>query len=58
MDGNRIERDVRFLKGYAATMTLVVGGLSLAAFTRPGPSPVGPIQGTTAKFEVLDVELQ
>ena len=56
MDGNRIERDVRFLKGYAATLTLVVGGLSLAAFTRPGPSRVGPIQGTTAKFEVLDVE--
>ena len=56
MDSTRLERDVRLLKGYAAVMTLVVGGLSLAAFRPSGPTQVGAIQGTTAKFDVIDVE--
>ena len=57
MDTNRLERDVRLLKGYAVAMTLLVGVLSLAAFTRAGgPTQVGAIQGTTAKFDVIDVE--
>ena len=56
MDSTRLERDVRLLKGYAAAMTLVVGGLSLAAFRPSGPTQVGAIQGTTAKFDVIDVE--
>ena len=57
MDTTRIERDLRMLKLYAGAMTLVVGVLSLAAFTRStGPTRVGEIQGTKAKFDVIDVE--
>jgi hypothetical protein len=56
MDTTRIERDLRILKAYAGAMTLVVGVLSLAAFTRHGPTQVGEIQGTRAKFDVIDVE--
>ena len=57
MDTNRIERDVRFLKIYAGTMTLIVGVLSMAAFTRgSGVTQVGAIEGTTARFDVIDVE--
>jgi len=56
MDTTRIERDVRILKLYAGAMTLVVGVLSLAAFTRHAPTQVGEIQGTRAKFDVIDVE--
>ncbi len=56
MDTARLERDVRLLKGYALGMTLVVGVLSLAAFTRDGGrTQVGQIRGTTAKFDVIDV---
>lgn len=42
----KLERDVRFLRRYAAASTLVVGVLSLAAFTRQG----------SAKFDVIDVQ--
>ena len=56
MDNTRIERDVRFLKGYALVVTLIVGVLALGAFTRPDGRLVGRIQGTTAKFDVIDVE--
>ena len=57
MDTTRIERDLRMLKLYAGAMTLVVGVLSLAAFTRSSaPTQVGEIQGTKAKFDVIDVE--
>lgn len=57
MDTHRIERDVRFLKVYAGAMTLIVGVLTLAAFTRSSaPTQVGAIQGTTARFDVIDVE--
>jgi hypothetical protein len=57
MDTQRIERDVRFLKLYAGSMTIVVGVLALAAFSRSDtPRQVGAIQGTTARFDVLDVE--
>src|SRR5215217_1739802 len=56
MDTTRIERDLRFLKLYAAAMTLAVGVISVAAFTRQGPSEVGEIRGTEATFDVIDVE--
>ena len=57
MDTKRIERDVRFLKIYAGTMTLIVGVLGLAAFTQGASTrQVGAIRGTTARFDVLDVE--
>ena len=57
MDTTRIERDLRILKAYAGAMTLVVGVLALAAFTRStAPTQVGEIQGTRAKFDVIDVE--
>jgi hypothetical protein len=56
MDTTRIERDLRMLKLYAGAMTLVVGVLSLAAFTRHAPTQVGEIRGTKAKFDVIDVE--
>ena len=56
MDTKRIERDVRFLKLYAGAMTLVVGVMSVAAFTRTAPTNVGEIRGTKAKFDVIDVE--
>jgi hypothetical protein len=57
MDTTRIERDLRFLKLYAGAMTLMVGVLSLAAFTRSAaPTRVGEIHGVKAKFDVIDVE--
>jgi hypothetical protein len=56
MDTKRIERDLRFLKLYAGAMTLVLGVMSVAAFTRHTPTQVGEIQGTKAKFDVIDVE--
>jgi hypothetical protein len=56
MDTARIERDLRLLKGYAVAMTLVVGVMSLAAFTRHGATKVGEIEGTRARFDVIDVE--
>jgi hypothetical protein len=37
-------------------MTLVVGVMSVAAFTRTAPTNVGEIRGTKAKFDVIDVE--
>jgi hypothetical protein len=37
-------------------MTLIVGVLALGAFARPGGRHVGEIQGTRAKFDVIDVE--
>src|SRR5215216_945479 len=57
MDTARIERDLKLLKAYALVMTVVVGVLSLGAFTRGGaPASVGSIQGTRAKFDEIDVE--
>src|SRR5512133_3493305 len=56
MDTKRIERDLRFLKLYAGAMTLVVGVMSVAAFSRSGPTQVGVLQGTKAKFDEIDVE--
>jgi hypothetical protein len=56
MDNTHIERDLRLLKGYAVIMTLVVGVLAVGAFARPGGRQVGEIQGTRAKFDVIDVE--
>jgi hypothetical protein len=44
---DQIERDVRFLKRYAAGTTLLLGVLSVAAFTR---------QGQRTKFDEIDVE--
>src|SRR5262245_33452498 len=55
MDTTRIERELKFLKGYALLMTVVVSIGALAAFKR-GVTQVGAIQGTTAKFDVIDVE--
>lgn len=56
MDTTRIERDVRLLKAYALLMTVIVAILALGAFTRSSASAAGQIQGTRAKFEVIDVE--
>ena len=57
MDTSHIERDLRFLKAYALILTVVVGILSLGAFTRgSAPTSVGPIHGTKAKFDEIDVE--
>lgn len=42
-----IERDVRFLKGYAVVMTMLFGVLGVAAFSRGSGN---------AKFDVIDVE--
>ena len=57
MDTTRIERDLKLLKAYALVMTVVVGVLSLGAFTRGGaPASVGSIHGTRAKFDEIDVE--
>jgi hypothetical protein len=50
MDTKRIERDIRFLKLYAGAMTLVVGVMSVAAFTR------GEMRAAHATFDVIDVE--
>ena len=43
----KLERDVRFLKIYAAIVTIVCAVLFLSAFT---------IQGKKQKFEEIDVE--
>ena len=56
MDTKRIERDLRFLKLYAGAMTLAVGVMSVAAFSRSGPTQIGALQGTKAKFDEIDVE--
>jgi hypothetical protein len=57
MDINRIERDLRILKIYAGTLTILVCVLALAAFRQAATvRQVGAIQGTTAKFDVIDVE--
>lgn len=53
MDTIRIERDLRCLKAYALAMSLVVGVLSLGAFTR-GDSPRD--QNGKARFKEIDVE--
>ena len=37
-------------------MTLVVGVMSVAAFSRGAPTQVGAVQGTRAKFDEIDVE--
>jgi hypothetical protein len=50
MDTKRIERDLRFLKLYAGVMTLAVGVMSVAAFTR------GEMRAAHATFDVIDVE--
>jgi hypothetical protein len=44
---SRLERDVRFLKGYAVVTSLIIGILSLAAFTQTGQR---------TRFEEIDVE--
>jgi hypothetical protein len=49
VDTTRIERDLRFLKAYALIMTLVVGGLALAPFTRAE-------QPARQRFTEIDVE--
>src|SRR3954467_6283508 len=51
MDTDRIERELRFLKAYAAIVT-VVGIASCATMARNG----GVVQGTTAKFDVINAE--
>jgi hypothetical protein len=56
MDTKRIERDLRFLKLYAGVMTLAVGVMSVAAFSRGAPTQLGAVQGTRAKFDEIDVE--
>ena len=56
MDTQRLERDVRVLKLYAGAMTLVVGVLSLAAFTRAVPTVFSDIRSAHAKFDEIDVE--
>jgi hypothetical protein len=56
MDTKRLERDVRLLKLYAGAMTLVVGAMSVAAFTRGAPTVFGDIRGAHAKFDEIDVE--
>lgn len=57
MNSTRIERDLRFLKAYAMGMTVVVGVMAFGACStaRAGQAP-GPVTGTHAKFDVIDVE--
>jgi hypothetical protein len=50
MDTKRLERDVRWLKLYAGAMTLAVGVMSVAAFTR------AEVRAAHATFDVIDVE--
>jgi hypothetical protein len=56
MDNTRIERDLRFLKGYALVMSLIVGVLSLGAFRWDGATRRGDLQGGRARFTEIDVE--
>jgi hypothetical protein len=56
MDTKRLERDVRLLKLYAGAITLVMGVMSVAAFTRGAPSVFTDIRSAHAKFDVIDVE--
>ena len=56
MDDSRIQRDLRFLKGYALVMSLIVGVLSLGAFSGKGTTLLGDVQGGNAKFKEIDVE--
>lgn len=51
----RVERDVRFLKGYAICSTLVMAVLLLTAFTRQS-APAEMIQAQRARFSEIDVE--
>jgi hypothetical protein len=54
---NRIERDLRLLKGYAIVTTVVMAVLSLAAFSGRGEQlRVNEIEGQRAKFDVVDAE--
>ena len=54
---NRIERDLRLLKGYAIVTTVVMTVLCLAAFSGRGEKlRVDEIQGQRAKFDVVDAE--
>lgn len=50
MDTKRLERDVRWLKLYAGALTLAVGVMSVAAFTR------AEFRAAHASFDVIDVE--
>ena len=50
MDTKRLERDVRWLKLYAGALTLAVGVMSVAAFTR------SEFRAAHASFDVIDVE--
>ena len=50
MDTKRLERDVRWLKLYAGAMTLALGVMSVAAFTR------SEFRAAHASFDVIDVE--
>ena len=56
MDTKRLERDVRWLKLYAGAMTLAVGVMSVAAFTRGAPTVFSDIRSAHAKFDEIDVE--
>lgn len=56
MDNTRIERDLRFLKGYAVVMSVIVGVLALGAFTPRGQTQLGDVQGGKATFDEIDVE--
>ena len=49
---NRIERDLRWLKGYALFTTVILTVLSLAAFSERR----GEVVGTHATFDVVDAE--
>jgi len=50
MDTKRLERDVRWLKLYAGALTLAVGVMSVAAFTR------SEFRAAHASFDVIDAE--
>jgi hypothetical protein len=57
MDTTRLERDVRFLKGYALVMTCLVGAFSCAGVMRTGSAGAdGVFQVERAKITELDVE--
>jgi hypothetical protein len=52
---SRIERDLRFLKYYAVGTTVMLGVLTLAAFTRNAPPPIAQAQAQRARFDEIDV---
>jgi hypothetical protein len=56
MDIKRMERELRFLKGYALTMSVIVGVLVLGAFGGGRTSLFDRVQGTKATFKEIDVE--